>query len=256
MTEILQDTLPYDPFQQPRLPGIKPLEMADWLKPDEAFAAQMAERDRLIAAQRDAVIAMQPEALEPARELLDMAAGQLYGGADGTVRRADGVEVALDRQDPMAALGRIAQQDFCILEKRGGEHVLTAAVLCFPASWSLDEKFTRPLLAIHEPVGEYTPDIAARVQRLFDGVQPGRPLWRFNALWYRDAKLFQPRRSDARRALVEQEKAGFLRSELQSILRLPQSRAVVFSIHTRVLRRADVLRQWAEQPLPEAAGAG
>lgn len=256
MTGILQTTLPYNPFSNPRLPGVKPLAMEDWLKPDEAFEAQTRLRARLITEQREAVVAMEDTAMEPARELLQMVSGHLYGGAEGSVTPAGGGAAALDLDDPMAALGRITQQDFCILEKRGDEHVLTAAVLCFPASWSLEEKFGRPLLAIHKPVSEYTTGIAARVQRLFDGVQPGRPLWRFNALWYRDAELFQPRRSDARRDFVAQEEAPFLRSELQSILRLPQSRAVVFSIHTRILRRADVLRQWAEQPLPEAAGAG
>ncbi len=254
MTEFLQNTLPYNPFQQPRLPGVKPLDMAEWLKPDEACAAQLAERDRLIADHRDAVIAMEPEALEPARELMEVVAGQLYGGAPQCLRRTDGREVVLDRADPLAALGRIAQQDFCILEKRGSEHVLTAAVLCFPASWSLEEKFGRPLLAIHEPVGEYSANIAARVQRLFDGVQPGRPLWRFNALWYRDPALFQPRRSDARRAPELASGARYLRSELQSILRLQRTKAVVFSIHTRVLRRADVIAQWGE-PLPDPAEA-
>jgi len=78
------------------------------------------------------------------------------------------------------------------------------------------------------------------VQRLFNGVQPGRPLWRFNALWYDDPTLHQPRSIHARRDHPKDGKGDFLRSERQCILRLPQTNAVVFSIHTHVLARADV----------------
>lgn len=130
------------------------------------------------------------------------------------------------------------QEDLCILHKSGDEHVLTGAVLCFPASWMLAEKFMAPLIGIHAPVQGYDAGIAARVQRMFDGVQAGRPLWRFNALWYDDPALHQPRSAHARREETEAETGSFLRSERQCILRLPQSRAVVFSIHTFVLPRA------------------
>jgi hypothetical protein len=180
---------------------------------------------------------------------------QLCSGAREHVRRPDGLQAAVDWTDPLGTLGRITQQDFCILQKQGAEHVLTGAVLCFPASWTLDEKIGRPLLDIHTPVVEYTAGLASRVQRLFDGVQAGRPLWRFNALWYRDPALYQPRRAHAPRAPELAEEAGYLRSELQSILRLPKTRAAVFSIHTRVLRRADVMAQWGP-PRPDPAGAG
>jgi hypothetical protein len=56
------------------------------------------------------------------------------------------------------------------MERRGDEHVLTAAVLCFPASWHLADKIGRPLTTIHVPVKVYDETLARRVQRLFDGV--------------------------------------------------------------------------------------
>ena len=146
----------------------------------------------------------------------------------------------MERSNPLATLGRLAQEDFCILQKHGDEHVLTGAVLCFPASWMLSEKFMRPLIGIHEPVDSYDTGIAARVQRLFDGVQVGRPMWRFNALWYAVPDLHHPRSIHNRRKRRTSENAPYLRSERQCILRLPQTRAVIFSIHTYVLARASV----------------
>lgn len=245
MIRILQKTIPYDVTDQRRLPGIQPLAPENWLIRDDAFAGQMARRDQLLSERRSDVRAMDESARPAALELLDLVLERAYPGA-GTatgdrVRRPDGVEVEIARDDPMGTLGRLVQEDFCILQKPEGvaEHVLTAAVLCFPASWTLSEKFMQPLLRIHVPVPEYDANIAARVQRLFDGVQPGRPLWRFNALWYDDPELFQPRREADKRPHRRAEAVGYLRSERQSLLRLPQSRAVVFAIHTFVLARDD-----------------
>ncbi|KUP91755.1 heme-dependent oxidative N-demethylase family protein [Tritonibacter horizontis] len=248
MTEILQTSIPYNPLIPQRLPGIQPLNPEAWLEFDTAFAAQMAARDRLLATARDDVLRADPAAQEAAQELLDLVMALRYGvsGAAEQVHRPDGQIVPLDRDAPMVTLGRLVQQDLCLLQKPEGaaEHVLTAAVLCFPASWTLAEKFQKPLVAIHNPVSSYTGDVARRVQRLFDGVQPGRPLWRINALWYADPSLHQPRREADPRPTSTPDTQHFLRSELQSIYRLPHTRAVVFSIHTTVMRRQDVLAQW------------
>lgn len=241
MAAILQTSIPYDPLAPRRLPGIAPLDVADWLQRDDAFAGQMAERDRLIATRRADVLALDDTAHPAAVELLETVLSLTYPGMTGTVRRSDGVSVTLDRGDPLGTLGRLVQDDFCILEKRGAEHVLTGAVLCFPASWTLSEKFLRPLIAIHNPVDSYDANIAARVQRLFDGVQPGRPLWRSNALWYADPDLHHPRREADPRPEHQDEPLPYLRSERQCILRLPRTRAVVFSIHTYVVARDDVV---------------
>lgn len=239
MSAILQKSIPYDPFASRPLPGIQPLAMDDWLLADDAFAGQMALRDRLLADRRETVLAMEGDAAPAALELLDLVLAQTGADPAGPVIRADGAVVAIDRADPMATLARLVQEDLCILQKRGDEHVLTAAALCFPASWKLSEKFRRPLIGIHEPVASYDAGIAARVQRLFDGVQPDRPLWRFNALWYDDPALHQPRGETERRPRADPDTAPYLRSERQCILRLPQSRAVVFSIHTYVVARED-----------------
>lgn len=237
MTGIFQTRLPYDIDAQPALPGIRPLGDDPWLLHDEAFCEQMAERDRLIHERRDEVVAMDPKARPAALELLDMVLAQICLDGANAVTRPDGVIVDIDRGDPMGTLGRLVQEDLCILEKRGDEHVLTAAVLCFPASWRLDEKFLRPLIGIHRIVEPYDDNLARRVQRLFDGIQVGRGLWRFNALSYADPSLFQPMSEFDKRPHGGAGEKPYLRSERQSLIRLPETRAVVFSIHTFVLEK-------------------
>lgn len=237
---ILQSRLPFAPWMDPRtarLPGILPVEGDDWLRVDDAFAGQMAERDRLVAEKPDLVAGMLDSAAPAAAELLADVLDHLRRtpgyvvGADA-VRRPDGVTVALDGP-VMAVLARLVQEDLCLMEKAGEEHVLTAAALCFPASWWLSEKLGRPLLGIHVPVPSYDDDVARRVQRLFDAIRPGQMLWRANALVYRDPTLHQPRREADPR--TDRRGGSYVRSERQVLRRLPVSRAVVFSIHTWVV---------------------
>ncbi|MEP2718200.1 heme-dependent oxidative N-demethylase subunit alpha family protein, partial [Pseudophaeobacter sp.] len=174
---ILQKSIPHNPLVEVSLPGIKPLDIESWLRPDDAFAGQMLRREELLAQRRAAVLQMDTAALAPAQELLQLVLDHRYDGAQKQVTRPDGNTVAIDWEDPLATLGMIAQEDFCLLERREGseEHVLTGAVLCFPASWTLSEKFMRPLIGIHDTVESYDDGMAKRVQRLFDGVQVGRP---------------------------------------------------------------------------------
>lgn len=256
---ILHDSLPEVPWAAAgtrRLPGTQPLAMADWLRVDTAFAAQMALRERLLAGTPETVLA--EAATDPAREMLETVLDWLPPGyrRDGDrVIRPDGGAVTLDRDRPLATLGRLHVADFCLMEKTGPEHVLTAAVLCFPARWRLAEKLGRPLTAIHDPVPPYDGDIAARVQRMFDLMRPEAPLWRVNAALTDDPRLSQPEPNHGRR-VAPTGRAGYIRSERQGLVKLPRSGAVVFSIETRVIRLAALsaaqAAALAEHPITEA----
>ena len=217
-----------------------PAQSHDWLRVDEAYGAQMQRRLTLLQDQREDVLWMDPQARVAAREVLEQALDILpalgFEIAEDTVLCPDGRRVAIDCVAPLLTLGQLVQQDICLLQKQGAEHVLVGAVLCFPASWRLAEKAGRPLIGIHEPVEEYDENLARRVQRLFDGVRVGRPLWRFNRLWYDDPELHQPRSATApRRIQPDQQAAPYIRSERQCLVRMPVSDVVVFSIHTYVI---------------------
>ena len=159
MPIILQTALPKALQDQPALPGTRPCPPDGWLMVDDAYAAQMAYRAELLRDKRAAVFYQPDDVLEPTRELLDEVLGILPAmGFTATARNVtcpDGRTVAIDRDAPLLTLGQLVQEDLCILEKRGSEHVLTGAVLCFPASWRLADKVGRPLTTIHDPVPEY-----------------------------------------------------------------------------------------------------
>lgn len=238
---ILQDRLPHLPWIDPRtrrLPGTLPVEGRDWLRQDEAYAAQMALRDRLVAKRTGVVHALLPEARPAADELYAVVLDWLrdapgFAVEAASVRRPDGVTVVLDPGQPLLTLGRLVQEDLCLMESDGDEYWLTGGILCFPASWTLAQKLGRPLTGIHDTVPIYDADVAKRVARLFDAIRPEQPLWRMNYLTYDDFVLHQPRREGERRPRPTDH--VFIRSERQCLLRLPVTKAVVFTIHTYVV---------------------
>ena len=237
---ILQKQIPYD-TTYPNLPGTRPISPDEWIICDDAFSQQMALRDKLIETKKDKVLAISDSAQEAAVELLkmtlDFCVSKLgYKKNVNKIIRPDKVSVEIELNEPMTVLGRLVQNDFCILQKKDNEHVLTAAALCFPASWLLKEKFLKPLIDIHIPVKAYDDNIAKRVQRLFDGLQINRPVWRFNGLYYEDPNLFQPRSVNQPRRKPAPNKVKYFRSERQTLIKLPESGAIIFGIHTFVVR--------------------
>ncbi|MEM1350976.1 MAG: DUF3445 domain-containing protein [Pseudomonadota bacterium] len=241
MVEILHNSLPPDLQPDRPLPGVQPLAADGWLSVDEAYAAQMAYRRKLLRSKREEVLWFMPEASDAVSELFHTALSLMpalgFGISTRHIFCPDGAEVDRDADHGLAVLGASFQQDLCIMQKLGDEHVLTAAVLCFPASWRLSEKAGRPLTAIHNPVDSYDAALAKRVQRLFDGVQPGRPLRRNNFLYYADPDLFQPRSEVGAVRERPEPGIGYIRAERQCIVRLPKTAAVVFSIHSFVVRQ-------------------
>ena len=243
-TKIFQNAIPASQLDVAalHLPGMRPVGDVPWITVDEAYAAQIAERADLMAHQRERVCAILPDCQGAFAELLDLCLSEMarhpdFAVGQGGVTRPDGVLVPIDRADPAGTLAVLLQEDLCLLQKQGDEHVLTGAVLCFPSNWTLDEKIGRPLVRIHKPIPEYDEDIAKRVQRLFDGVRPGRAMWRANRVVHDHHALFQPKREAE---VKNYSKTGrFLRSERQTVLRLPQSDAVLFAIHTKVVPITD-----------------
>lgn len=243
---ILQDRLPLQPWADPRtsrLPGIQPLQGRDWLCVDEVHAPQMALRDRLIEGQPQVVHGQLPQAGPAADELyatvLDWLQGEPgYAVTPDAVRRPDGVTVPLNPGQPLLTLGRLVQEDLCLMQARGDEYDLTAAILCFPAGWTLAQKLGRPMTGIHAPVAIYDEVLAARVHRLFRAIRPEQPLWRMNFFHYADYLLHRPRVE----GVIRQQPVGraYVRCERQTLLRLPLTQAVVFAIHTIIVDAAQL----------------
>lgn len=253
MDEVVQSRLFGAPWVDPvyrRLPGMMPDVEDGWTFVDDGYSGQMALRDRLIADRHGDVIALEPGATEAARELLGCVLARVsdlkgFRRADPEVVRPDGRRVAVEWADPLATVGQLLQEDFCLIAPAAEGHRLAGAVLCFPAGWTLAEKIGRPLGPVHSPVPVYDESLARRVERLFDALRPGRPLWRANLHYQADARLFTPLREvDPKPG--DGPGSAYLRTERQVIFRLPKSGYAVFSIHTQIVRVADLTAKEAD----------
>ena len=238
MPIICQKSLPFTPWMQDKtrkLPGIQPVPKGEWLLRDDAFAAQMDYREELLKMRRAEVFRATDASLPAQVELLDTVLSEIDYSVDGDrITRPDGGIVSLGSDQPIVVAARLIQEDLILMENLTGEPELTAAVLCFPASWTLDEKFTRGLIGIHGTVDEYDADVAKRVQRMFDAIRPEQPLWRANFMIYADSELHQPRLEGDSRADPKGD-GKFARVERQTLRKLPKTGVVVFGIHTYVV---------------------
>jgi Haem-dependent oxidative N-demethylase, alpha subunit-like len=227
--------------------GIKALDLEEWIEIDERFAAQLAERKRLLDDQRSAVLGELPESRSGQRELLKLLLDHLPRRFPEQFRRVDGrIEnrvtgerfvLAAWEDAPLELMGRLVQEDLCLMRRGDAGYRLVAAVLCFPAHWRLADKLGRPLHVIHEPVPGFGERLADPVDRFFAGIQVARPVWRVNWSLVDAPTLFRPPEHRGNPRPISAEQAGrqlWLRVERQTLRRLPRSGDVVFGIHTCV----------------------
>ena len=228
--------------------GTKPLDPADWLEPDAAMAAQLAEKARLLAERRNEVFAELPESLPAQAELLTLLAEHLPKHFPDLWQHSNrqmlvvptGETVALaSEESPLLTAARLVQDDLLILQRDDAGWRLVAGSLCFPSSWVLAEKMGKVLSVVHQGVPGFGPGTrqAEIMARMFDAMRPETPLIRWNFSLYGDDRLFHPDISGPdKRRFGDGERADpvFLRVERQTLRKLPQTGAIAFSIRISV----------------------
>ena len=145
---------PYDGSSKPFTIGLQPLDRQAWIEVDGELGGLLAEKERLIAAIPDAVFAAEPGTEAAQAELLALLAGHLphrypqtyrRDGESMTVEGAGRVPLAVTGTAPLLAAARLVADDLLIMGRGSDGWRLAAASLCFPSSWTLAEKFGRPL---------------------------------------------------------------------------------------------------------------
>lgn len=239
--------------------GLAPLDPANWFEPDHQWAEHMANKAAMLHFQHSEVVAALPGSEAAQEELLAMMTAHLpVAHPQIYVREGEGLRVqdlhpgglnnpawsAIDR------CGRLVQEDLCLLQQKGDAFALTAASLCAPSGWKLSEKLGQPLIGIHAPVPGYDVELAHRVQRVFQGLKAEQPVWRLNWSLATEPTLFMPgghSASPVQGDAVTADNAGshvWLRVERQTLTRLPQTGAILFTIKTHI----DPLSALAGQP--------
>lgn len=249
---------PYDGSARPFAIGLKPLDPRDWIELDGLLADYLAQKQRHLAEIPDKVFMAEPETAVSQREVLDALVDFLPARFPDTYHRdrqemtisgPDGPDlvVLLDDPDepPLKTASRLVQEDLVLMRKGAEGWRLAAASLCFPSSWSLAEKFGRPLHEIHRPVPEFGPGTrsAELIERMFDKLQ-GQAVWRLNWALAVEPSLYLPLSQEGRQdraddgrsrfAGADPAASAFIRVERQTLRKMPLSGDILFTIRIYV----------------------
>ncbi len=217
-----------------------------------------------------------PDTLEAQREVLDLLVEFLprrfpdiyrREGQEMAIGGSRRVRIAPGDPAPLKTASLLVQEDLVMMRRLEDGWRLAAASVCFPSSWSLAEKFDRPLTAIHAPVPAFGAGTRAAtlIERIFDNLDVERPVWRTNWSLAVDPSLHLPlsqvqknQRASAAKPRFPADIAGacFIRVERQTLRKLPASRDILFTIRIHVdpvrllrqhPRRAEIAASFAEQ---------
>ena len=221
--------------------GTRSLDLDEWLVVDADREVDLAYKAQLLDAARDLVVAhddTRADSHAVGAEVLALVRAWL---------REHGIEPTPAHGDdhPLVEAARLVQEDLAVLQRIDGAWVLTAGVVCFPSHWTVGDKVGLPLEGVHAPVAHYGEELRDKVDRFHERLTVDRPAWRRNWFVNPTSELHLPAYGHQMHIADAIEHDGspmWIRSELQTLRRLPETDAILFTI--RVQRAPlGVLRQ-------------
>lgn len=199
-------------------------EIRDFFGARDSNGAILPERRRLLAEEPSRYSAMRPEAVALLAEWVELATAAGIAGAAIQAGEATAGEV-------LRRLGCGFEPDLLFLRPQGGEFQLVAGCVCFPSSWSLEEKIGKPLSDIHSPVPGLNAQLAAPINQFLHRLAPGIAWCRENwGLSASPARNQHPSRCTPRLTAEATLEGTWLRVERQALVALPGSGGVCFGI--------------------------
>lgn len=243
---------PYDGSGRLFQIGLKPLDPAEWIEVDGHLEDFLAEKDRLFALHPEKVLvaeqgseAGQSETLALLVEHLTKRFPTLFRREGGHMQiGAAGRTVRLDdpAEPPLWTAAKLVPEDLVLMRKGSNGWRLAAASLSFPSSWTLSEKFGKPMADIHAPVPGFGRGtrMAELIERVFDNLRPDGPVQRWNWSLQGDRTLYLPFSHSERSERGENQAPRFpgddplaaahVRVERQTLRKLPETGDILFAI--------------------------
>jgi Haem-dependent oxidative N-demethylase, alpha subunit-like len=216
--------------------GTHALRLDEWLIVDDQREADLAYKARLLTAEHDTVFAATEHSHAASSELLELVRAELDRRGIAPVAPGSLIGVV---EHPLVQAARLVQEDLAIMQRVECSWVLTAGAVCFPTHWTVTDKIGLAVAQIHQPVAHYPEELQEKVDRFHDRLTVEHPVWRRNWFVLATNELHLPDREDvtyARQAVTSIAPDGsplWIRSERQTLRRLPQSDAIVFTIRVQ-----------------------
>ena len=145
------------------------------------------------------------------------------------------------------ALGSALEPDFLLLRSEPSGARLVGGAVCFPSSWSLEEKIAHPIASIHQVVPRLNEALGPQIDSFLLKLKPGVAWSRSNWGLSRSPELNQhPSRGIQRLDENVERDEVWLRVENQVLVALPKTKGVLFGIRIvnhglEEVRRSSVL---------------
>jgi len=235
--------------------GTRPMEPTQWLAIGPDHGSFLREKRARLKANSLPFYRTTPGSLPAQIELRDRVVAHLlaqhadvFTMADGRlVDRLDGMAHALVNPggEPLAVISQFLEEDFILLQQVDGQDQITAASNAYSSSGRIVSSVGRSIPWAHKFVPTLNEHLGPRIDRVLGNIKVDAPVERFNWLLTPIASRLFPEDphaantaavSDINAALAKDpSRAGeilWIRVERQTFLRLPESRALAFSIYT------------------------
>ena len=220
--------------------GLTRIPADDWLQQPADMATRLAHKRALYRQQPQSVIQQLPVAAEVARELLELLQTRVPTHAPRQSARSE-LQSAADtfaHLPDIAQAGLLVAEDLCVMQTGdNGDYQLVAASLTAPSYWRLADKIGKNLKDIHTPVVMLQDRIGSQMSTFFERLEADtlfmRGNWHVHSSpdWYAEPGQ-QEDYSNIQRC--------FVRTERQTLRRLPRSRAIIFTILVTVTSIGDL----------------
>ena len=215
--------------------GLRTMDPDMWIEIDEHYETELAEKRHLLEHRKVDVFAVLPEGFSGSQEVLD----ELVAYLPTHFPERFGAHIEIDESlHPLEAASLLVQEDLAVMSPHDGQWVLTAASVCFPSRWDLASKIGANMHGIHQPVPHYEERIGHATDLMFNKLTPERSVWRINWTVLDSPELFQPSatgrkaRGQSIWGVEEFGDAMYFRTERQTLRKLPESGAILFTIRT------------------------
>ena len=232
------------------------MDTKDWMRllPDEDFRPRMGLRSgdahRFFRSSTEPLLRIRGESLDRAAEKYSAATQEGLPWVIEAVTHMAGWADSLQTTDfPSDVLtlcdwaGRRIEADWVLLSPDATQHhPVSAGVVCFPSSWSLSAKLGRHMSAVHEPVPALNQRLGNSIDSFLACLEP-------SAAWERDnwglcssPQLDQhPDNASSPLLSTATLSSTWLRWEHQLLIRLPETRSILFGIRVTTHRLDELI---------------
>ncbi|KAL1610753.1 hypothetical protein SLS60_002423 [Paraconiothyrium brasiliense] len=232
--------------------GIKRDTPSEHITIDEGYLERINHRKELISAYPGTVLGFIAGGEEPVRELYSHMLTEYLpiryptmfqlskNGRDFTnlvTSQMYPSQAAIDVKAALRTLGEIVEEELLLLTPSPSGHRLVAYICCFAPGFNPANLLGQNLDSIHKPVPGYE-KIGASMERYLQRLEVNKPVKRTNWTVQQHPELLDCEVNDRIKDYEHTEgqepdmKDTYLRSELQTLSRLPKTGAVLFTIKT------------------------